>query len=110
LRRRAETVAERLFSSPDLGRFFDPARYEKAWNEIGITNGEGRLMRIDRLVDCGDALWVLDYKSSYPDTGRIGEYRDQVSEYCRAVSAVFPSRKVRGALVFSDASLVEVDA
>ncbi|MDR1275672.1 MAG: UvrD-helicase domain-containing protein [Candidatus Accumulibacter sp.] len=108
MRRRAEAVADRLLSSPGLARFFDPARYEKAWNEIEITQGEGRVMRIDRLVDCGDALWVLDYKSSRPETERIGEYREQVSEYCRAVSAAFPSRKVRGALVFADASLVEV--
>ncbi|MDR1162945.1 MAG: UvrD-helicase domain-containing protein [Candidatus Accumulibacter sp.] len=108
MRRRAEVVADRLLSSPGLARFFDPARYEKAWNEIEIAHGEGRMMRIDRLVDCGDALWVLDYKSSRPETERIGEYREQVSEYCRAVSAAFPSRKVRGALVFADASLVEV--
>ncbi|MDR2506960.1 MAG: UvrD-helicase domain-containing protein [Candidatus Accumulibacter sp.] len=101
-------ITETLLTAPALRRFFDPACYRRAWDEIELADSEGRLKRIDRLVDDGDTLWVLDYKSSRPDTKRLEEYRAQVSAYCQAVSAIFPARKARGALVFSDASLVEI--
>jgi ATP-dependent exoDNAse (exonuclease V) beta subunit len=51
---------------------------------------------------------VLDYKSSGSATARLDAYRAQVADYCRAVAAVFPARTVRGALIFADASLLEV--
>jgi len=112
--RRVVPVAERLLTAPHLQRFFDPAHYRRAWNEIDLTRGDGQLQRIDRLVDFApsaqpdNAMWVLDYKSSHADTARLDEYRVQVGEYCQAVTAIFPDRLVRGAIVFADASLLEV--
>ena len=101
-------LAERLLAAPALQRFFDPAIFCRAWNEIDISSGDGVLRRIDRLVEFDDALWVLDYKSSGSDTPRLAAYRAQVEDYSRAVAGVFPGRKVRGALVFADGSLLEV--
>jgi len=101
-------LAERLLAAPDLQRFFDPARLRRGWNEIEIAGSDGTLRRIDRLVDTDDALWVLDYKSSGRDTPRLEAYRAQVLDYCQVVAAVFPGRAVRGALLFADASLLEV--
>ena len=57
----------------------------------------------------GGRYWVLDYKSSGGDTARLADYREQVAGYCRAVAGVFPGRAVRGALIFADGSVVEVD-
>ena len=101
-------VAERLLAAPELQRFFVPSLYRKAWNEIDLVTDAGQLQRIDRLVEFEDAFWILDYKSSLRDTARLEEYREQVSAYCRAVADVFPGRLVRGALIFSDASLLDV--
>jgi ATP-dependent helicase/nuclease subunit A len=101
-------LVERLLAAPDLQRFFDPAIFVRAWNEIEISSGDGTLRRIDRLVDFEDTLWVIDYKSSGSATARLDAYRAQVADYCRAVAAVFPARTVRGALIFADASLLEV--
>ena len=106
--RRALPIVRRLFTAPVLRPFFDPARYRRAWNELELTDGEGRLLRIDRLVDLGDALWVLDYKSSSGETARLDEYRAQVRGYCRALAEIFPGRRIHGALVFADAGLLEV--
>jgi ATP-dependent helicase/nuclease subunit A len=101
-------VAERLLATPALQRFFDSACYRRAWNELDVSGSDGALRRIDRLVEFDDALWVLDYKSSGMATPRIDAYKAQVADYCAAVAAVFSERPVRGALVFSDASLIEV--
>jgi ATP-dependent helicase/nuclease subunit A len=106
--RRVLLVAERLLAAPALQPFFDPLKYRRAWNEIDLCGSDGSLLRIDRLVECDDAVWVLDYKSSGSDTARLPEYRRQVAAYCRAVAAVFPSHAVRGALIFADSSLHEV--
>lgn len=101
-------MAERLLTADALQRFFDPARYLRAWNEIELVTGAGQLQRIDRLVECDDGFWVLDYKSSGSGTARIDDYREQVAGYCRAVADVFPLKRVRGVLIFSDASMMEV--
>ena len=105
---RVVPVAERLLAAPGLQRFFDPAQYRRAWNEVEVAGSDGGLQRIDRLVELDSGFWVLDYKSSGSSTERIDDYREQVSGYCRAIAAVFPERVVRGVLIFSDASLVEL--
>ena len=101
-------VAERLLSAAHLRRFFDPAQFRRAWNEAELTDGSGTLLRIDRLVEFEDSVWVLDYKSSGSDTSRLDDYRRQVSAYCLVVSGIFPERRVRGALIFADTTLQEV--
>jgi len=106
--RRVLPVAERLLGTAALQRFFDPALYRRAWNEVELTAGDGVLQRLDRLVEFDDAFWVLDYKSSHGDSLRLEDYRSQVATYCQAVACVFPGRSVRGALIFADASVVDV--
>jgi ATP-dependent helicase/nuclease subunit A len=65
------------------------------------------LKRIDRLVEFGDEVWVLDYKLGEPaDAAR---YRAQMREYRNAMQAVYKSKKVRCALIFAEGSLSEVD-
>ncbi|MDR3299271.1 MAG: UvrD-helicase domain-containing protein [Candidatus Accumulibacter sp.] len=107
--RRALPVAKRLLAASHLRRFFAPELYCRAWNEAEFADGAGNLRRIDRLVEFADGLWVLDYKSSGRDTSRIADYRAQVAAYCRMVAAAHPGRAVRGALLFADTALVEVD-
>ncbi|MFT3961139.1 UvrD-helicase domain-containing protein [Propionivibrio sp.] len=107
--RRALPVAERLLAAAPLRRFFAPELHLRAWNEVEFTDGAGALLRLDRLVEFADGLWVLDYKSSGSDTQRLADYRAQVAGYCRVVAAAYPGRAVRGALLFADAALVEVE-
>ena len=103
-------IAERLLAAGHLQTYFDPARYRRAWNEAEIADAAGQVRRIDRLVDTDDAVWVLDYKSSGADSARLDDYRRQVADYCDAVRAIFPARPVRGALIFADASLLEIES
>ena len=102
-------VAERLLALPAAQNFFDPARYRRAWNEVEVGDGLGGVLRIDRLVEREDGLYVLDYKSSASDTPRLAEYRLQVAAYCSALMGAFPGQKIRGALLFSDGMLLEVE-
>ena len=107
--RRVLPVAERLLAAGHLAAFFDPCRYRRAWNEVELADGAENLQRIDRLVELDDAVWVLDYKSSGGDTARLPDYRAQVAAYRAAVVRVFPQMPVRAALLFADATLIEVE-
>ena len=54
--RRAAPVASRLLATEALQKFFDPTQYERAWNEVDITSGDGVLRRIDRRDQRGAAV------------------------------------------------------
>ena len=105
---RVRPIADRLMTAPDLRRFFEPSQYLYAWNELELTDGAGVLMCIDRLVEFDDSLWVIDYKSSASDIQWISAYKAQVTNYCHAVTGIFQNTTVHGAVIFSDATLLEV--
>jgi len=99
-------TAERLMAQPDVQHFFDPASYVRALNEVEFALADGRVGRIDRLVEMADQIWVLDYKSGTADDALLADYRAQLAGYQQAVSAVFPAKPVRAALIFSDGRLL----
>ena len=107
--RRVLPVAERLLALPAAQAYFDPTRYRRAWNEVEVGDGQGGVLRLDRLVESDDGYHVLDYKSSGSDTPRLLEYRAQVAGYCRALAGAFPGCVVRGALLFADGTLLAVE-
>ena len=104
---KAHAAGAKLFAHPDLVPFFDPARYKRAWNELEMGLPDGSVLRADRVVETEEAVWVVDYKSGTTDTPRLADYRAQVRGYCTTLAALFPL-PVRGALIFADASVVEV--
>ena len=59
---RVRPIAERLRAAPPLRRFFDPNCYQRAWNEMEITDHGGAVLRLDRLVGTLKTYWVLDYR------------------------------------------------
>jgi ATP-dependent helicase/nuclease subunit A len=95
-----------LLALPNLQRFFDPQQYRNACNEMPYVNARGELMRIDRLVEFDDEVWVLDYKTGA--SANPAPYRAQMAEYRSAMQAVYAGRTVRCALVFADGVLNEV--
>lgn len=106
----AERAARRIAARPSLRRFFDPACYRRAANETAYIGVDGRLGRIDRWVDTGDAVWVLDYKSGKPPAaGLLEEYREQIRRYREVLAGIFPGRRIEGMLIFSDGGELCVD-
>lgn len=103
-----ERQVQAILSAPHLQDFFDPARYCRAWNEIDVVLADGSSGRIDRLVERDDGWWVLDYKSGALDAARLDAYRDQLSRYREAVSAMFPGQPVRCVLVFGNAQRLDI--
>lgn len=98
----AEALA--LLGNPALRRFYDPAQFVSSANEMSFSEGE--VMRIDRLVEFADAVWVIDYKTGEnvtPDTAAraASHHRPQIETYRAAMRRVFPGKPVHALLVFS---------
>jgi ATP-dependent helicase/nuclease subunit A len=98
--------ARALLEDASLQRFFDPRHYLGANNEMPYVNARGETRRIDRLVEFGDEVWVLDYKLS--ESGDPAPYRAQLSEYRTAMQTVYAGKKVRCALLFAGGELSEL--
>ncbi len=101
---RLHDEALKLLGNPALRRFYDPAQFVSASNEMSFSEGE--VMRIDRLVEFSDAVWVIDYKTGEDVTPEsaaraASRYRSQVDAYCAAMRRAFPGKPVHALLVFS---------
>lgn len=94
--------AKAVMTAPELRRFFDQNTIQRAWNEVPLSTDTGEHI-IDRLVDDGETLWVLDYKTHRDerDTELLQTYRAQLERYRAAVQQLWPQRKVQAGLVLT---------
>ncbi|MBC7513819.1 MAG: UvrD-helicase domain-containing protein [Herminiimonas sp.] len=94
--------AQGIVTQPLLQRFYDPARFVSAENELEVVAG-GQLLRVDRLVRFEDAIWILDYKRSVgPDN--LALHAPQLARYRRAVQSIGGGLPVYAALIAADGS------
>jgi ATP-dependent helicase/nuclease subunit A len=104
----AQTVRQQavtMLAQTHLRRFFDPAQYLQARSEMEIVI-DGALLRLDRVVELADAVWILDYKRNLLDSERE-DYRAQLMTYRAALQAVWPAKSIRTALITVDGQLWE---
>ncbi|HVL76958.1 MAG TPA: 3'-5' exonuclease, partial [Noviherbaspirillum sp.] len=106
LAQKVRAQAECILGAPALERFFNPAHFTRAHNELEVVV-DGMLLRMDRLVVSDDALWVLDYKRDVLDSERSA-YAQQVERYLRALAPIFPGMRMYGGLIRSDGVLIEL--
>ena len=98
----AGTQAQTILAQPALQRFFDPAQFVSAQNELEMV-ADGQLLRIDRLVRFQDAVWILDYKRRV-GVDSLPLHMPQLARYRRAVQSVAGGLPVRAALIAADGS------
>ncbi len=87
-----------------LALWFDPAH--KAWNEVPllVETADGVQVNVlDRLVDTGDALWVLDYKTHRGTDAAtvLARASEQLQRYVGAVQRLYPQRIVRAGVIWT---------
>jgi ATP-dependent helicase/nuclease subunit A len=100
-------LAVAILSEPSLKPFFDPSACLRAHNEVEILTAEGRVVRIDRLVEFHNETWILDYKSAQ-SAGGIDPHRAQLELYRTVVQGLRPDVRVRAGVIFADAVLIEI--
>ncbi len=108
----AETLA--VLDHPEFAPLFAP----DALSEVPVTalvGGRAVAGRIDRLVVREGEVLIVDYKTLRPVPASEAEipplYIEQLRAYRAAVAAVYPGRKIRCALLWTDGpKLMEVSA
>jgi ATP-dependent exoDNAse (exonuclease V) beta subunit len=98
-----EEAAIRIVSHPQYAEFFRP-REAEVYTEKELVDLSGNTRRIDRLVIGAKEAWVIDYKSSRQ--GYTGHLR-QIKEYAALAKGAYPGLRVKGFLLYLDASGVE---
>jgi ATP-dependent helicase/nuclease subunit A len=106
----AETLA--VLRNPTFAPLFGPqSRAEVAIvAEVASPNGAGPALRlagkIDRLVQEGDEVLIVDYKTNRPPpadpSGVADTYVLQLAAYRLAVARIFPQCSVRAAILWTD--------
>jgi len=99
-------ATQRVVGSAALARLCGPCA--SAWSELEMVDPAGDSLRIDRLVELDDAIWILDYKWRCTEAERAG-YERQLARYAALVADVHTGRRIRAALVLADGSLIETD-
>ena len=112
---RIEADARALLTQPHLARFFDPALYRRARNELALLDADGRLQRLDRVVEFDDAVWLIDYKTGddsrmLPDTQLAERHRPQLAGYRALLAALYPGRPLYAAVLLADGRLIQMEA
>jgi ATP-dependent helicase/nuclease subunit A len=114
-RARIEAEARALLAQPHLARFFDPAQYRRAHNELALIDADGRLQRLDRVVEFDDAVWLIDYKTG-DDSRKLADallaerHRAQLAGYRALLAALHPDKPVHAALLLADGRLITLDS
>ncbi len=111
---RIETDARTLLAQPHLARFFDPAQYRCAHNELALLDASGRMQRLDRVVEFDDAVWLIDYKTGddslgVSDAQLTERHRPQLSNYQTLLTGLYPGKPVQTALLLADGRLVSLN-
>jgi ATP-dependent helicase/nuclease subunit A len=77
--------------------------------EIELVAADGELLRVDRLVELEDALWIVDFKWRVGDAERA-QYEGQVRRYAQVLREIRRDKPVRLALVTAQGEQIDVAA
>ncbi len=100
-----------LSSAKAQNFFFDPA-IQAAWEELDIADSNGRLLRIDRLIELPSELIILDYKLSIPDPNSdlFTKYDAQMRTYRECVAQLRPDKPVKSYLLGANGDVLEMSS
>jgi ATP-dependent helicase/nuclease subunit A len=89
--------------------FFDPS-IQASWEELDVADSNGRLLRIDRLIELPSELIILDYKLSIsePSSDLFAKYDAQMSIYRECVTQLRPDKPVKSYLLGANGDVLEM--
>ncbi|MDR9824961.1 hypothetical protein RCJ22_04980, partial [Vibrio sp. FNV 38] len=73
------------------------------------ARGDGALLRIDRLIERGNEVLVVDYKLRLLPVERAA-YADQLRGYVAAVTPLYPGRDIRAGVATAQGEWIDLDA
>jgi ATP-dependent helicase/nuclease subunit A len=106
----ARRCALNVLNSAKTKHFFFGPAIQAAWEELDVADSNGRLLRIDRLIELQDELIILDYKLSIPDPSSdlFAKYDAQMSIYRECVAQLRPDKPVKSYLLGANGDVLEM--
>ena len=106
----ARACAHTTLQSASTHQFFFNSDILQRWSELDIADSDGRLLRIDALVEYPDRLLILDYKLSIPepDTELFKKYQKQMSVYQSAVRTLRSDKPIKSYLISAQGEVLEL--
>jgi ATP-dependent helicase/nuclease subunit A len=109
-----DAAARAIVAQPQLAHFFDATRFVRAHNELTLLDGDGRVQRVDRVVEFAHAVWIIDYKTgtdarALADAELAERHRPQLAGYAALLAELHPGKPVHAALLLADGRLVGVE-
>jgi ATP-dependent helicase/nuclease subunit A len=89
--------------------FFNPA-IQASWEELDVADSNGRLLRIDRLIELPSELIILDYKLSIPEPTceLFAKYDTQMSIYRECVAVLRSDKPIKTYLLGANGDVLEM--
>lgn len=106
---RAADAVGRMLSADALAHVFDPAHFDAAHNEIELFSPDGALLRIDRLVERGNEVLVVDYKLRLLPIEHAA-YAEQLRGYVAAVTPMYPGRTVHAGVATAAGEWIDLES
>jgi ATP-dependent helicase/nuclease subunit A len=108
----ARRCAVNVLNSAKTKQFFFDPQIQESWEELDVADPNGRLLRIDRLIELPDELIILDYKLSIPDHGSelFAKYDSQMNTYRKCVAQLRPDKPVKSYLLGANGDVLEMSS
>lgn len=106
--KKIQTKASQIISNQKFSFLFDTKLYEQAYKELPVCyrNRSGNYIYgfIDRLVLYQNEAWIVDFKN-VADESEASEipanFKMQLDYYTQGISKIWPQRKIRQAILFT---------
>lgn len=90
-----------LIEDEEMAEYFREKAGREIRREQEFSDGEGRLFRMDRVIEDRDKITVVDYKTGgEKETGE--KYQVQMKTYMKILKEVYPDKEVEGIIAFVD--------
>ena len=106
----ARRCALNVLNSEKTKHFFFDSTIQASWEELDIADSNGRLLRIDRLIELPSELIILDYKLSIPNPTNelFAKYDTQMTTYRECVTQLRPDKPVKSYLLGANGDVLEM--
>lgn len=95
----------RLLEDPQFSKVFGPGSLAEV-PVMGEVDGQVVSGQIDRLVVADDEVWIVDFKTNRPAAvdlaGVPAAYRRQMQAYKRLAEGIYPGKKVKTAILWTN--------
>jgi ATP-dependent exoDNAse (exonuclease V) beta subunit len=90
-----------ILENKEMAEYFKEKPGREIKNEQEVSDSEGRLFRLDRLIIDENRVTIIDYKTG-KDRSAEEEYETQMKNYMKILREIHPERTIEGFIAYMD--------